>query len=521
MIFRSPRPDVEIPEISLTEFILRSVAGRADKPALVDGPTGRVITYGELERRIRAVAAGLARRGFAKGDVLAIYSCNVPEYAVAFHAVTSLGGIVTTANPLATPKELRMQLVDSGAKLVVAAPELVERAVEAAAGTDVSEIFAFGEDERATPFATLLDETGDPPEVAIDPRADIAALPYSSGTTGLPKGVMLTHHNLVANLCQFGGLSFIDESDTLVGVLPMFHIYGMTVVMNGGLSVGATIVTMPRFDLAEFLRILQDHRVTFGHIVPPVVLALAKHPLVASYDLSSVRAILSGAAPLGAELTREIIDRLGWTVIQGYGMTEASPGTHADSTSQGEIKIGSVGGLLPNTECRVVDVATGESVGVRGEGEIQVRGPQVMRGYLNNPEATATTIDDDGWLHTGDIGYVDEDGQFFIVDRVKELIKFKGFQVAPAELEALLLTHPSIADAAVVPRPDPEAGEVPVAFVVRRGEVTADEIMEFVTSRVAPYKKIRAVDFVEQIPKSAAGKILRRVLVERVRAAGR
>jgi acyl-CoA synthetase (AMP-forming)/AMP-acid ligase II len=292
----------------------------------------------------------------------------------------------------------------------------------------------------------------------------------------------------------------------------------MVVIMNQGLRAGATIVTMPRFDLDQFLSMIQKYRVTLAHIVPPIVLKLARDPSVENYDLSSLKTIFSGAAPLGPELSRECIARIGCSIRQGYGMTETSPVTHSTPSDPSQVKLGSVGPAAPNTECKLVDPATGDERGPNQEGELCVRGPQNMKGYLNNPEATARTLDADGWLHTGDIGYADEDGHFFIVDRVKELIKYKGFQVAPAELEAVLLTHPAVADCAVIPCRDDEAGEVPKAFVVRKGEGTADEIMDFVAERVAPHKKIRELEFIDQIPKSLSGKILRRVLVERERA---
>jgi Acyl-CoA synthetases (AMP-forming)/AMP-acid ligases II len=289
-------------------------------------------------------------------------------------------------------------------------------------------------------------------------------------------------------------------------------------VLNMGLHLGATIVTMPRFDLEQFLNLIQTYRVTLSHIVPPIVLQLTKNPMVEKYDLSSLKMIFSGAAPLGEELSRECIQRIGCSIRQGYGMTETSPVTHSSPADPAKMKLGAVGPPAPNTECKLIDPVTGAELGPNQEGELCVRGPQIMKGYLNNPEATANTIDSDRWLHTGDIGYADDDGHFYIVDRVKELIKYKGFQVAPAELEAILLVHPAIADAAVIPCRDDEAGEVPKAFVVLKGETSAEAIMEFVAERVAPHKKIRFVEFVEQIPKSASGKILRRVLVEQERA---
>src|SRR2546426_9723297 len=325
---------------------------------------------------------------------------------------------------------------------------------------------------------------------------------------------MLTHYNLVANILQTAGALGVREDDIMLGVLPFFHIYGMSVIMNLALHVGATVVIMPRFDLEQCLQILQKYRVTFANVVPPMVLAFAKSPLVDKYDLSSLRTVFSGAAPLKETLAEEASTRLGCHVVQGYGMTETSPVTHATRAGGDRISGASIGPPVPNTEVKVVDVVSHAELGPNEEGEICVRGPQVMKGYLNQPDATARTIDAEGWLHTGDVGYADEEGHFFIVDRAKELIKYKGFQVAPAELEAVLLTHPAVADAAVIPCPDEEAGEGPKAFVVLKGEATQDQILNFVAGRVAPFKKIRSLEFIDKIPKSASGKILRRVLIE-------
>ncbi|KPL86356.1 hypothetical protein SE16_13620 [Ardenticatena maritima] len=515
-MFRSPLPDVTIPVVPLTDFVLGDAARFGDKPALIDGPTGRTITYTQLAQAVERVAAGLAARGLRKGDVVAVYSPNLPEYAIAFHGTLRAGGIVTTANPLYTVEELTHQLNDAGATFLITIPPLLETALAAAQQSNVREVFVFGEAEGATPFAALLQSEGAAPNVEIDPREDVAVLPYSSGTTGLPKGVMLTHYNLVSNLCQIAALEPLTPDDVLIGILPFFHIYGMIVILNSALNNGATVVSMPRFDLVQFLELMQKHRVTRAHLVPPVVLALAKHPIVDQYDLSALRMIMSGAAPLGEELAVAVSERLGCKVKQAYGMTEASPATHI--TPDDRIKPAAVGVLVPNTEARIVDPATGQDVGVGERGEIWIRGPQVMKGYLNRPDATAATVDAEGWLHTGDVGYADEDGYFYIVDRVKELIKYKGYQVAPAELEAVLLSHPAVADAAVIPVPDEEAGEIPKAFVVKKADVDADELMAYVAEHVAPYKKVREIEFVESIPKSASGKILRRVLVEQERA---
>lgn len=518
MIFRGPYPEVTIPEVSLTDFIFSSTQEIRDKPALIDGPSGRTVTYGQFEDAVRRVAASLAKKGFKKGDVLGIFSVNCPEYGILFHAVAMLGGINTTLNPLYTAEEATAQLKDAGAKILVTAPPFIDKAREAAEAANIEELFVFGEAEGAIPFASLLESDGNPPQVEINPREDLVALPYSSGTTGLPKGVMLTHYNLIANMRQMDGLDYFHRDDTLLCVLPLFHIYGLVVVLNMGLHLGATIVTMPRFDLEQFLDTIQKYRVTLSHVVPPIILKLAKDPIVDNYDFSSLKVIFSGAAPLGADLTRECIERIGCGIRQGYGMTETSPVTHSSPADASKMKLGSIGPPAPNTECKLVDPATSAELGPNQEGEVCVRGPQVMRGYLNNPEATRRTIDDDGWLHTGDVGYADEDGHFYIVDRVKELIKYKGFQIAPAELEAVLVTHPAVADAAIIPFPDDEAGEVPKAFVVLKSEASVDSIKEFVAARVAPYKKIREVEFIDQIPKSLSGKILRRVLVEKERA---
>lgn len=522
MIFRGPFPEVTIPEVSITQFVLQKALEHADKAALIDGPTGRVITYSQLVESIARVAASLHARGFRKGDVFGILSHNVPEYAVAFHAVATLGGISCTINPLYTEEEIAHQLQDSGARFLVTVAPCLGKASAASRAANIEELFVFDapgdtQHDGATPFSSLYDSDGIFPPVHINPREDLVALPYSSGTTGLPKGVMLTHHNLIANMCQMEGLCYFTDDDTLIAVLPLFHIYGLVVVLNMGLFAGATIVTMPRFELEPFLQAVQDYGVTLAHLVPPVVLALTKSPVVDNYKFPKLKTIFSGAAPLDEKLTRACMQRLHCDIRQGYGMTETSPVTHSSPADPASVKYGSVGVPAPSTECKIVDLQSGEELGANQEGEVWVRGPQIMKGYLNRPEATAATIDAEKWLHTGDIGYADDQGHFYIVDRAKELIKYKGFQVPPAELEALLLTHPDIADAAVIPCPDDEAGEVPKAFVVLRGEVSAKEIMEFVAAHVAPHKKIRSVEFIDKIPKSPSGKILRRQLVQKER----
>jgi acyl-CoA synthetase (AMP-forming)/AMP-acid ligase II len=518
MIFRSPYPDVAIPEMPLTPFVLRHAARLADKPALIDSFTGRMMTHGQFAGEVQRAAAGLAASGYRKGDVFGMLAPNCIEFAIAFHAVASIGGIVAPLNTGLTVEEATRQLRETGARALLTTPQLIERGREAASGAGVQEIIVFGEAPGAIPFASLLACDGPPPEVAIDPREDVVAILCSSGTTGLPKGTQLTHFVFVASACQFAGMGEIREEDILPGHLPMFHLFGLVISLVHGLSQGATSVVMPRFDLGEFLQVVQDHRVTRAYLVPPMVLALAKQPIVDRYDLSSLKTILCGAAPLGGDVARACAERLGCRIKQGYGMTEIGI-THVSPDDIDPLRTGTVGPCVPNVEMKIVDVGTEDEVGCDRQGEIWTRGPATTKGYLNLPDATAALIDDDGWAHTGDIGFVDADGYLTVVDRLKELIKYKGLQVAPAELEAVLLAHPAVADAAVIPSPDDEAGEVPKAFVVLKEEATGEELMAFVAARVAPYKKVRRLEFVELIPKSPSGKILRRVLVERERAA--
>ncbi len=517
MLFRSRYPDLDIPTLSLTEFVLGGPDAADGRPALVDGVTGRSLSFGDLRTQVRRVAAGLSGR-VRKPDVVAIWAPNVPEYAVVFHAVISLGAVLTTINPAYTSQEAAFQLRDSSARLLITTAALSARALEAvaASGTAIPVITIDGTPGLATLASVAVD--ADPPRVAIDPAVDTAVLPYSSGTTGLAKGVMLTHRNLVANLVQLDAIEVADLP-ALVGVLPFIHIYGMTAIMNLGLLRRATVVTLQRFEIDTFLKVLQDWPIPVAHIVPPIAVVLAKHPGVDSYDLRGVKWLFCGAAPLGAELTAALRTRLGIITRQGYGLTETSPAAYC--TPPGAERDGKVGVLVPGTECRIVCTETGRGLECDQAGEVLIRGPQVMKGYWNNPEATAATIDPDGWLHSGDIGIVDDEGYLTVVDRLKELIKVKGYQVAPAELESLLLEHPQIADVAVIRVADDEAGEVPKAYVVAKGPIAAADVTDFIAPRVAHYKRIRHVEFIESIPKSPSGKILRRVLVERERASQR
>ncbi|MCW8375555.1 4-coumarate--CoA ligase family protein [Streptomyces justiciae] len=520
-MFRSEYADVPTVELPIHEAVLGRAAEFGDVPALIDGTDGTTLTYAQLDAFHRRVAAGLAEAGVRKGDVLALHSPNTIAFPTAFYAATRAGASVTTVHPLATAEEFAKQLTDSAARWIVTASPLLDtarRAAELSGG--VEEILVCDSAPGHRSLIDMLGTTAPEPQVDIDPVEDVAALPYSSGTTGVPKGVMLTHSQIATNLAQLEPLIPAKPGDRILAVLPFFHIYGLTALMNAPLRQGATVVVLPRFDLETYLAAIQNHRITDLFVAPPIVLALAKHPLVAQYDLSSLRHIISAAAPLDARLAAACSARLNLPPVgQAYGMTELSPGTHVvPLDGMREAPAGTVGKLIAGTEMRIVSLDDPDKDLDIGEaGEILIRGPQVMKGYLGRPDATAAMIDTDGWLHTGDVGHVDADGWLFIVDRVKELIKYKGFQVAPAELEALLLTHPGIADAAVIGVYNDEGNEVPHAYVVRQptaGDLSEGEVMMYVAERVAPYKRVRQVTFIDDVPRAASGKILRRRLRE-------
>ena len=381
IIHTSPLADVEIPNVPITAYVLRHADTYPDRAAVIDGSTGRVITFAELKQLIHRFAGGLAARGFGKGDTLGLMAPNIPEYAIVFHAVAVAGGTVTTINPTYGAEEVRFQLQDAGASMLITIGMFAETALEAIEGTDIAEVLTL---DAADGTGNAMELLGDPIEqVPVDVMNDVVVLPYSSGTTGLPKGVMLTHHNLVANIAQTEpAIQFAEEGEVGLCFLPFFHIYGMQVLMNLSLACGATVVTMPRFDLEHALSLVQQHKVTRFFAVPPIVLALAKHPLVDQFDLSSLHQVFSGAAPLGADLAAEAAARVGCEVVQGFGMTELSPVSHC--TVVGDFRPGTSGVTIPNTECRLVDPETGEDKGVGEEGELWIRGPQVMKGYLNN-----------------------------------------------------------------------------------------------------------------------------------------
>jgi len=522
VIVRSPLPDLQIPDdVDFSTFVLARARQQPDKPALIDLATGISLSCGALCQAADAVAGALAARGLRQGDAVAVCGFNSAEYAIAAHAVWRAGGIVVTMNPLFTVHEMDQELADARPRFLIAAPGVLDRAVEAARQAGLSDVFTLADADGMTSIATLAREQQPAPALAIDPTRDTALILYSSGTTGLPKGVMLSHRSLIASLYQLHSGDLARSDDVLVAISPFFHVVGLHGILNLGLFAGAPIVIMGRYDLHGFLRAIEQHRISSAFLTPPVLHDLARCPDLGQYDLTSLRSILCAAAPLGPEAEQTAADRLGCVVRQGYGMTEASGPISTMLIGDEARRRGSVGQLVPSTEAKIVNLGTGEALGPGQSGEILARGPQVMTGYLNNPSATAGTLEPDGWLHTGDVGYADEDGFLYIADRVKEIIKYKAYQVAPAELEAVLGTHPSVVDAAVIPSPDSESGEIPKAFVVLREPATPDELMAFVAERVAPYKKVRAVEVVDALPRSPSGKLLRRVLVERERAAQR
>ncbi len=509
-------------EFPLQDLLKRAIDRGPRKVAIIDGDN--TYSYSQLGEYSDRLASALAGLGVSPGDRVAILAPNCVEFVISFYGIVKAGAIVTTVNSGYREREIAHQLNDSGAETLIVHPALKPMSDAARSETPAltREIVIDPDSSEPNSFWGLL-ENASPvhPSIPVDPMNDVAVLPYSSGTTGLSKGVMLTHFNLVSNVQQFldrrNEATVIGPDDVLLTHLPLFHIYGMNVLMNGAIGAGCAQVMMGRFDMDEFLALMSRHRVTVLFTVPPVGLGLTQYPGVAEHDLSSLKVGFFGAAPLSTEMQLRIQEVMGFPIIQGYGMTEASPVTHSDFLEPHLTRHGSIGPALPDTEQKVVDVETGETELPPGEiGELMVRGPQVMKGYYNNSEATRETLTDDGWLHTGDIVRMDSDGYVWVLDRLKELIKYKGFQVPPAELEGVLLEHPSISDAAVIGKEDLESGEIPKAFVVTTPgtEVSAEDVMSFVAKRVATFKHVREVEFIDAVPKNPSGKILRRNLVE-------
>jgi long-chain acyl-CoA synthetase len=503
------------------DAILRACRQFAERTAIVDAsyPEPRRLTYAEYGDIVERLARGLIAAGARPGEVVAILLCNSWEFAASYHAITLAGAIATPLNPSYRDREVRYQLEDSGAAVLITDGALV-RGMDLSGLRKLRRVYTTREAATgAEPFQNLLaPSTAALPTVQSAADQTVAALPYSSGTTGLPKGVMLTHSNLVSNAYQFlapGEAATFRADDVALCALPLYHIYGLNVVLTPILLVGATLMLLPRFDPPRVLDLMARERPTFMPLVPPLVNAFCQIAAQGQFPQQQrVRYVKCGAAPLAPELAHRFTQLTGIPVIQGYGMTEASPVTHRGFLEAELYRPDSIGPPLAQTECRLVgedgnDVAPGEP------GELVMRGPQIMMGYWNAPEATAAALRD-GWYWSGDVARADAAGFFQIVDRRKEMIKYKGFPIAPAEVEAVLLEHPAVRDCGVVGRPDTVAGEIPCAFVVlREGYADAaaeSEILGFVGERLTGYKQPREMRFVNSIPRNPSGKILRREL---------
>jgi long-chain acyl-CoA synthetase len=516
------------------DAVLDSCRRHAEKTALVDTSCGRRLSYAEYGATVEALARGLVAAGLKTGEVVAIFLCNCWEFGVAYHASTLAGGIPTLLNPTYREREVRHQLGNSGAALLITDGSNIS-GINLAGLPNLRRVFCMrerGSVSGAEPFSGLLK-----PVSAKLPRPDqpsektLGALPYSSGTTGLPKGVMLSHHNLIANVFQFLGprATPLNSGDNILCFLPLYHIYGLNVMLNPALMLGATLVLMPRFGVPQVTQLLTEEAITMIPLVPPAINALCLAAEAGQFPKDHrVHWVKSGAAPLAPDLPRRFTALTGILVCQGYGMTEASPITHVGYLEPELYRPDSIGHPLAQTECRVIGQADVEiSAGATAEvpegeaGELVMRGPQFMLGYWNEPDATVAVFRD-GWYWSGDIVTRDGEGFYRVVDRRKEMIKYKGFPVAPAEVEAVLLEHPAVRECGVVGRPDAAAGEIPVAFVALRdgfvnGKKMEDELCGFVADRLTHYKQPREVHFVEVVPKTASGKILRRELRQLIR----
>jgi len=502
------------------DVVLESCRQNGGKTALIDTSCDRRLTFAEYGSLVESLARGLISAGLAPGEIVAIFLPNSWEFAITYHASTLAGGIPTLLNPSYREREIRYQLENSGAAFLITDAPLLEN-VNLAGLPCLRRVFTTRH-ERAgcEDFATLLRPTSAKfPDAVQNSQESIAALPYSSGTTGLPKGVMLSHYNLVANVYQVLGpnAAMLTPDDVMLCFLPLYHIYGLTVALTLSLTLGSTLVLMPRCDVQKLCALLIQEGVTMMPVVPPAINALCQAAESGIFPKNHrVRWIKSGAAPLAPELARRLTSLTGISVVQGYGMTEASPVTHVGYTAPPEMnRPASIGQPLALTECRIVDI-DGTEVAQGEPGELVMRGPQIMLGYWKEPQATDAVLRD-GWYFSGDVVRCDNDGFYYVLDRSKEMIKYKGFPVAPAEVESLLLEHPAVRDCGVVAKPDLDAGEIPCAFVVLRESFTpcdalAIELRDFVADRLSRHKQPREVHFVDAVPRTPSGKILRREL---------
>ncbi len=544
MEHRGPLPDVAIPDVTLYDYLFADIATEdLDRPAVIHDTTGQCLSYAELRAHIDAIAAWCAGQGVGPGAVVAVHLPNSPEYMSGFHGVARAGGAVTPLNVAYTTPELVRQLTLASAVKVITHEATLETAAEAAAliGLAPDDVIVVlspssadqpDEDSVArvrdaghTPYDDLLATEGPPPEVHIEPATHVACLPFSSGKGGLPKAVQLTHRNLVANVAQY--VPVLDAKyHVLVAFLPFSHVYALTASMNYGLLTRSLTLTMARFDPRTFMRLVEKHRATLLYIVPPVAALLATHPKVDEYDLTSVEVVISGAAPLDREIGDRVALRLNCEMLQGFGMTELSPITHVKQLNMPDVDVASIGPAMPNIRFRVVDVATGQDVdvpetGQSAPGEMWCTGPNVMLGYLGNPTDGEGVLDADGWIHTGDLVTVDAQSIVTVVGRCKELIKARGFQVPPVEVEAVLSDHPDVDDVAVVGLvvPNSQGDEAAHALVVLRPGASLElaDLRAHVTGRLASYKHPRSLTLVETIPRDELGRIRRSELAALVR----
>lgn len=519
------RPSLDYPKHLYDEILTRTTQRFPENTAVIFKDVR--LTYREMESLTNSLANALLDLGIGKGQKVCLFMTNRPEFIIGWNAVARVGAVVSPMNPSYKEREVAYQLTNSEAVAILVQNELLPlvQAVRSEAA-DLKHVITVGpgqpQDSTGTvSFRELVQShSSNPPPRPDIGWDDLVALPYSSGTTGLPKGVMLSQKNLVCNTYQFAATTRMKYDDKVMLFLPFYHIYG-TMLMGGTVMGGATSVIMERFDPVESLRLVQAEKITLFYAVPPVLVMLTNWPQLKDYNLTTIRHVMCGAAPLAPEVGRRFEQLTGVQVVQGYGLTEAAPLTHLNPVYDSRlVKPETVGLPIHDTLQKVVDIETGETELGPGEtGEIIIAGPQVMQGYWKAPEATAATLRN-GWLYTGDIGSIDEEGYVTITDRKKEMIKYKAFGIAPAELEALLFEHPGVADAAVIPKPDEEAGEVPKAFVVLKSgheNLTAPELLAWANGKLAGYKTIREVEFIAAIPKTASGKILRRVLKEQER----
>lgn len=521
---RKPFPLPANEAIDVTTFI--SSRAHSGKVAFIDATTGRNLTFSDVWNAVESLATSLSvDMGIRKGHVVLLLSPNSIFFPIVCLAVMSLGAIITTTNPLNTNLEIAKQISDSNPVLAFTIPQLLPKL----AGSKLPVILIDGESDLPQKgnfkivgaLEKLIQKK--PCESRLKERVtqnDTATLLYSSGTTGASKGVISSHRNLIAMVQTIVGRFKLDEGEqTFICTVPMFHIYGLAAFAAGLLASGSTVVVLSKFEMDEMLSSIHKYKATYLPLVPPILVALVNNAdlIRKKYDLSSLKSVLSGGAPLSKEVIEGFLEKYpSVTILQGYGLTESTGiGASTDSLEESR-RYGTAGMLSPSMEAKIVDPESGKAFPANKTGELWLRGPTIMKGYFSNEEATASTLDSDGWLRTGDLCYIDEDGFIFVVDRLKELIKYKGYQVPPAELEALLLTHPEISDAAVIPFPDKEVGQFPMAYVVRKSGSTISEsaVMDFVAKLVAPYKRIRRVAFVASIPKNPSGKILRKDLIK-------